>query len=376
MSLKRRIFAIHSYTGLISGILLLLVSLSGLFLVFNREIDRIMLNHLHIVEPEEEPVSLDTIANKVKMQFPEADYMRFRTLPSRPDESVEISVEYDEDKFPDLWHFAYYNPYTGEFLGKVNEGGMDNPSGWLLYFHYSLFMGKAGMLLVALLSLALMVSIVTGFLVYRKYILKVLTFQISVDFQNWRKASSGLHRVLGVWALLFNLVIAVSGFWMLRDVFTYDFYTNEEKPFIHEKVNLSASFDYFKYEAEKAAPGMQVVSIHPPGLSKDPLIVYLKDPSRPLYASENRVEFDTKTNKVIKTWLADEASLGETSEMVLYSLHFGQYGGMPLKIVYGIFAALTCTLTITGFMLWWRRKSKRKHQTTVSGKKFSSTVKA
>jgi uncharacterized iron-regulated membrane protein len=76
-----------------------------------------------------------------------------------------------------------------------------------------------GELLVALLGVVLMLSMATGAVVYRKHLVPVLLFRQKINWKNTRSAASGLHRVVGVWALLFNFAVAGSGVWMLRAAF-------------------------------------------------------------------------------------------------------------------------------------------------------------
>ena len=43
--------------------------------------------------------------------------------------------------------------------------------------------------------------------------------------------------------------------------------------------------------------------------------------------------------------------------LISQPLHFGDYGGMPLKIIWAILDIITIAVLITGLYLWLRRKS-------------------
>ncbi len=45
-------------------------------------------------------------------------------------------------------------------------------------------------------------------------------------------------------------------------------------------------------------------------------------------------------------------------------LHFGDYGGMPLKIIWTIFDILSIVVLITGLYLWVARRKAREAQIT------------
>jgi uncharacterized iron-regulated membrane protein len=84
---------------------------------------------------------------------------------------------------------------------------------WLSKFHNSFHLGKTGEWLLGFFAIVFLLSLCTGLILFRKNIIAVLTFKRSACKRN------NLHQVIGVYALLFNLVIAVSGFWMQRYVF-------------------------------------------------------------------------------------------------------------------------------------------------------------
>ena len=47
--------------------------------------------------------------------------------------------------------------------------------------------------------------------------------------------------------------------------------------------------------------------------------------------------------------------------LISQPLHFGDYGGLPLKIIWLILDIITIVVLWTGLMLWWK---KRKHYQT------------
>jgi uncharacterized iron-regulated membrane protein len=51
---------------------------------------------------------------------------------------------------------------------------------------------------------------------------------------------------------------------------------------------------------------------------------------------------------------------GERLKKMAGPLHFGNYGGLPLKIVYCLLGFTPAFLSISGFILWRKRRSVRK----------------
>ncbi len=344
----RKIFAIHSILGLITGLLLLVISFSGAILVFSDEIDHQFNAPILKVKPGSQKVSLNSIYKKAQQVFP-GTYIRFRHLPAALNQSIEISVEHD-----DVWILSYFDPYTGKYLGSRDTRYYF--TGWLVGLHYSLLAGKFGELIVGILSISLVLSVVTGIYVYRKHLVKVLTFRTRLSFKNWRQSASSLHRIIGVWSLMFNLLFAITGFWMLRYVFLPSTYQQEKKI---EKITYTGplSMDQIIQLAEKNKK-FKPSGIHLPTTPKDNIIIYGSVAGQSSFYNEyaNSLEIDSKTGKEIRRSFIEDQSGWDKWDMVVYPLHTGMYGNLLLKIIYCIAGVTPALLSISGFFLWFRRK--------------------
>ena len=84
----------------------------------------------------------------------------------------------------------------------------------LLRFHWSFGLGEsgyAGAVVALLVALCVLGAVITGAVVYRKHLLKVLLFRERIAWQGGRRTVASLHRVLGVWAWLFLVVLFGTG---------------------------------------------------------------------------------------------------------------------------------------------------------------------
>jgi uncharacterized iron-regulated membrane protein len=352
---NRILFRIHGVLGLIAGLLLLVISLSGSILVFSDELDEAWHPSLLTVEPplvRTQALSLDQLYRQAHADFPQFSYLRFRRLPALPTQTVEVSLENGE-----VWWLAYYNPYTGQLLGQRNARG--HFLGWLLGLHYRLLAGKTGELLVAVLSVCLLFLVATGTIIYRKHVWKVLTFRNSFRFSNWRIASSSLHRLVGVWSLVFNLIVAVTGFWMLRFVFLPDTYAPEKKRIPRNRA-FSVSLDSLRVVSRQLLPGFQTRSIHLPKKAEDKITFYGQvDGQNPLFNEySNSIQFDPLTGKAGSVVSVSTQSITGQWDAMAYPLHAGKFGGPIVKGLYSLLGLTPAALSITGFLLWWRRKRK------------------
>ena len=268
--LNRKLFAIHSWLGLFVGIFYLLISISGAISVFRFELNSLIYGHKANImnEPSRKRVSYDSIFSIAKKDVPNMPYYVCGFEESYKNSPAFYSaVTHDAPKLflgSMQYKVNYLSPYTGELMLPTNSKGKNNAIDWIMWFHYSFAFGEGGELFVVLLDLALLVSIITGFIFYRKYFFKALTFRVKIKFTNWRIASSGLHRVIGTWALLFNLLIFLSGLYIQRKFFVekwWDKYTTAEHH--HDKISYplsSVSLDSLKTIAIAKAPYMHFLS--------------------------------------------------------------------------------------------------------------------
>ncbi|MBK7308011.1 MAG: PepSY domain-containing protein [Chitinophagaceae bacterium] len=214
---KNFIFYIHSFAGLVSGLFILLMSLSGAVLVFHDDIDSFQQPVFR--EKDYNNLAVDSAYNNLRQRFPYAQISSCR-LPVNKKTPFAFSVYEPSYKEGKKSAEIFIHPQTGGYLGI--RGGSDdmkhNFMSWLAKFHNSFHLGKTGEWLLGFFALIFLVSIISGLVLFRKNIWAVLSFKKAV----YKK--SNLHQLIGVYALIFNLMIAVTGFWMQRYVFKKEFY--------------------------------------------------------------------------------------------------------------------------------------------------------
>jgi uncharacterized iron-regulated membrane protein len=54
--------------------------------------------------------------------------------------------------------------------------------------------------------------------------------------------------------------------------------------------------------------------------------------------------------------LINEISAADRYDIINSQLHMAKYGGAGIKIIYGLFGLSSALLSITGFIMWLRRK--------------------
>lgn len=345
---NRTIFKFHSYIGFTTGIALLLIGLSGSILVFNEEIDHLLYSHLLTVKQTENKLSLDSAYHLIQERFSEMDYTGFNELPQHDSASYQFFMKKGSTQYK-----AFLDPYTGKILhgGERYDQWMD----WLLLFHYTFTIPVWGDLAVAILSILLLMSCITGIVVYRKHFLKVILFKIPFKFKNWRTSSSSLHRIIGVWSLLFNVMIAITAFWMMRYAFTETNFKREENG--RKATAITFSIDETLKKIKLKYPDFQATKFFLPSHDHEPAYVYGYSGSQSFFLGDYYDEI-VLADDTLKTNFFSQKELSEKIESIVFPIHAGVYGNILIKIVYAISGLTPGLLSITGFLLWWRRQRK------------------
>lgn len=343
---SKQLFRVHRITGLIAGLMLLLLSVTGSMLVFSDEIDHALYAKAYHVTPQTQPRTLQQLMQDARQALPGNPYLFFTRLPQAPDESIVLRAEYAADHKV----YVFLNPYTGKILQQYSN--TDHLTGYVLYLHFTLMGGKTGATIVLITGIGLFLSILTGIFIYRNSIIKVLTFRVKLEWHNRTRRWRNLHRILGVWALLFNLLISFTGFMMELKVL--DSRKATKAGYTH--LPFTGEYEPLITKAQSSIPGFQVMGVRPPKKAGDPVRI-LGHAHEPAFFGEyaSSVFIDAGGN-IKKTVDFSKASFGDQFNACIAPLHFGNYGGISLKIIYSLLALTPGALSISGFLIWYRRK--------------------
>lgn len=360
MNLKRHLFTIHSWFGLITGIFLLMLGLSGSLLIFKDELDNSLYHTLLTVKPQGKPLSLDRLYSIAAKHYPNLDGMAWNNPTAPKDHSYQFRLYLNDSRLIsyDLG-LINIDQYTGKILRQGR--GDDLEVGWIewLYqFHFSFHLGMPGAASVALFGIAMLISVFTGFVIYRKFIWKVVTFNVRFNRKNRRTIASSLHRITGVWALIFNVIILFTGFWLNLFAFEKEVWKNEMIP-TPPNTLVKASLDIMYAEGLQKIPDLVPTYVYFPTQPERTFSIRgIRKGQNPLFAGGNSIQFDGQTGQFLNQTTFGDLSLWRQIKATFYPLHIGNFGGIALKILYIIIGLTPGLLSVTGFLLWWRRKTK------------------
>ncbi|MDX1636570.1 MAG: PepSY-associated TM helix domain-containing protein [Balneolaceae bacterium] len=193
---------IHGWLGLNLGLLLFVICFSGTFAVFTSDVDWLANPDMQVTA-RDQPVRWQTMYESVAAQYPEGNNLGIykETYAGSGDHFASVAYV----SLPNgQTRKVYLDPYSGQITGDTS---FFNTQRFFRSFHRRFFDGNRGIFIVTVFSFPLLFSVLTGFLFYKGWMKNLFKLRVSYGLKAlW----SDLHKLIGIWSLLFALVIALT----------------------------------------------------------------------------------------------------------------------------------------------------------------------
>ncbi|GAA0556804.1 PepSY-associated TM helix domain-containing protein [Chitinophaga japonensis] len=357
----KRWFVVHKWTSLICTLFLLMLCLTGLPLVFYHEIEELQ-GKTHTAPPMPEstpPASLDDIIRAGQQERPN-DVVRYVYWDEEEPNLVILNMADSVNAPPDVYKLVVLDARTAKVLQAPP------PDKGFLYImlklHTDMFAGIIGKLFLGLMGLLFVAAIVSGVMLYGP-IMRRFNFGMIRRDRSTRLRWLDMHNLLGIVTLAWALVVGITGvintlsdvmlvMWQSGQLAEMVAPYKDKPPVTGELSSLESAIR----TSRAAAPGMQPSLVAFPGTpftSQHHYAVFMKG-TTPL------------TSRLVKPAMIDAQSgaLTDMRSMPWYvntlfiaePLHFGDYGGLPLKILWALFDIATIVVLISGLYLWFARR--------------------
>ncbi|HWW65288.1 MAG TPA: PepSY-associated TM helix domain-containing protein [Sphingomonadaceae bacterium] len=349
-------YLVHKWTSIVCTAFLLMLCVTGLPLIFHEEIDELTSGHGAITADATTPLkSLD-------------EMMRI-ALAKRPGE-VGLFLSFDDEK-PIIYVTTGPTPdaadaqmttlsldqRTGDVIGNTADGRgvMD----FILQLHADMFLGLPGMLFLGFMGLLFVAAIISGVVLYAPFMRK-LAFGTVRAARSRRVKWLDYHNLLGIVALAWASVVGLTGvintlatpiiqLWQHEELAELTAaYKDQAAPAPGHLASIQAAVN----TALAAVPDSRPQFVAFPGgsfSSKHHYAVFLQGDTPLTRTLLTPALVDAETGKLaaIKPmpWYAKALLLSQP-------LHFGDYGGLPLKILWALLDLFTIVILGSGLYLW------------------------
>lgn len=355
-------FLVHKWSSLISTLFLLMLCLTGLPLIFHDEIEALAgEDAMEITGPAsaQSGLPLDNIVSDALKQSGSGVPLFIGFSQDNPVITVTTGPVPDAPE-RDMRLFSF-NRTTGESIGEVRDDGVMH---FLLQLHADMFLGLPGMLFLGVMGLLFVLAIVSGLVLYAPFMRRL-------PFGTWRAGKSRRtsrldeHNLLGVvtlgWALVVGLTGVINAF---ADPLTDNWRNGELKRMVAASAGQPAlppsrygSIDKAMAAARAAQPGMSPQFIGFPGGAWSSAHHYAI-----FFQGDTPLTSHVLTPALIDAAngrLTDLGRMPAINKALMLSkpLHFGDYGGLALKLLWAAMTLATIRVLWTGMLLWFRRNA-------------------
>lgn len=354
--LYRVVWRWHFYAGMIIAPVLIVVAATGALYIFKDELEAVLYPGITYVEPTAEHVSYERQLAAARAAVPTMPRIALMQVFANPKRATSIAMS--GAKF----QYSYVNPYTGRYLGGIEQGSFFDI---VLTLHRSLFLGTKGRIVVELTTCWTIVLVATGMYLWWPGKWNQVW---GVWLPRLRKKPyvvlRDLHTVTGIYVAIIAIVISLTGL-----IYTYVW----GRPY--QNAARSEPNDMF---------GQPMVSKSPPDAKELPIDRFIelghdKMPGKTLtvwfprvpngvYLVFGRSEYGPSVHEMLfidrsTGEILEHRYVGQTPPMYWigtwnYPLHVGTILGMPSKVLWLVTCVILITSPLTGLWMWWERRPK------------------
>ncbi|WP_044205979.1 PepSY domain-containing protein [Flammeovirga sp. OC4] len=372
MTLKKLLGKVHLILGLISGLVVFIVSITGCIYAFEHEIQELIQPYRFVKEVKGEilpPSEIKQIALEA------TDGMKVQRIYYETPQNASMALHYADDA--PYFYLTFIDQYTGEVL-KVKNLRTDFFT-VVLYLHISLLL-PYGEKIVGISTLIFLVLLISGMVLWwpKNTKKKALKQKFKIKWNaRWRRQNYDIHSVLGfyaTWILIFTVITGLiwSYSWFEKGVY---YVLSGGKALVEQRELLSNAdftFDSTSTNVDKAwykvlqeDESILGSVVYVPQKSEDIIKIYTS-PEHGKYGKLDWRYFDQHTLDEFKVddyrGRYKDATLTDKIIRLNYDIHTGGILGLAGKFIMFFASLISSSLPITGFLLWRGRKKKKTKQ--------------
>ncbi|WP_368563518.1 PepSY-associated TM helix domain-containing protein [Pseudoxanthomonas sp. UTMC 1351] len=344
---RRLWFDLHSWVGLKLCLFMGFICFTGTLAVFSQEIDWLLHAEMRVT-PGETQASWGQLVGAAQQAHPEWT-LEGVAAPHASRFAAMAQMRTPEGRR----RFVWIDPYRGQVTGDTH---WFNAHRLLRNTHRHLMIPtKYGVPLVAALSIPLLLSFISSFFIYKRW---------WRGFFSWPRADrprrmwGDIHRLFGVWSLWFVALIAVTGGWYLVESLG----GNARPP---AKIALPTeaktpapadpqAIDRAVATLQQHWPDLRVRGMQP-SLDGQGLLLQGQAQAWLVRDRANAVGVDLRDGRLLDRRDGRDMNLHQRIAEMADPLHFGSFGGWPIRLIWFLFGAALTTLCFTGVYLYGLR---------------------
>lgn len=359
--MRKFFLTVHLVLGISAAIFVILLGLTGAVMAFENDYDHWFSPKLWYVKPSGAPMSQQALLDIANQAVAPLKIGAFATQDGRADLAEDFSARNGNGELE-----VFVNPYTGAILGTRSE--TPRYFNWINTIHQlhlrlvKVRIGKTdvGKIIVEIAGIEVLLLIPTGFILWWRRKRGAVNWKAPWRLWNW-----DLHNVIGIYAGIFLLLAAVTGFFISFEQPMYWMTSSKppERPRMIRSTPPAApqpalNLDDVLKTASDAIPGARPSQVLLPANATGSYVVFMRVPGETSPAVHSNVLIDQYTGKVLRADDFRKGSQGYRAIRFNRSLHNGDVLGTPTHIVMAASSALMAVLAVTGPLIWWGKRKQ------------------
>lgn len=359
--LVARMLSAHAGLGLVAGALLYILSLSGVLVTFHDDFARWEqpgAPEMTRPDPGAAARALETLVADYEAETGAPPARAQLILPNH-DAPRMATLLGDEARFVDE-------------AGTIGEAVSHPFSEFLIGLHYYLHLpSTVGLIVVGGFGAVMLGLVISGFLAHPRIFRDAFRFRRAGSDQ---LALTDLHNRLSVWGAPFHVVIPLTGAMLGLSILAAAAF----QPTVHDEEGhggfFEPTFGAHTEAGEAAAPLADVETALASQMARRPDVEYWLLTVENLKREGQRIEilsivpdrlifgeyfhYDADGAYLGQQGLEDGA-LGQQLIAGAYQLHFGSFGGLPVKLIYAGLGLALCLIISSGISLWLTKREAK-----------------
>ncbi|GGH05096.1 PepSY-associated TM helix domain-containing protein [Silvibacterium dinghuense] len=370
--LRRALFQIHLWVGIVLTLYAIAIGLSGSAIVFQDEINRSLHPQISHIAPAPQRMPLAAIIRQVETTHPGWTASSLLDI-GKSTQATSILLHPIAQASNGDYRLVSVNPYTGAVLGDAMR--YSGVLGWLSNLHYTLLAGPVGLKINGWMAIGLFLLCLTGLVLWWPGVRRWTAALVLRRRKSWRRVNWDLHTVIGFWACAALLLVTFTGIYFVfpEPVSTLVIRATGGSP-AETKESLPAS----RAAVPANTPVMDIdaaIRYVDTLLPKNAPLGYMTIPTgkNPVYNATGyytgaapyskmvSISFDGRTGAILEKSDTHDQVLGRRIIQYFFTLHFGSFGGdgalgIAVKILWVLLGLVPALLAVTGVLMYWNRK--------------------
>jgi len=370
MTIKKIVLQIHLWLGLLSGLVILFLGVTGCMLAFQKEIEAATQKYRYVTAQPQAFLPPSQLKSIGAAQLP-GKHLHAVLYEGKEKAAQVIFYQFEPVEY---YYIVYVNPYSGEVL-KVKDMNKDFFRVVTVGHYYLWLPPHIGQPIVASATLIFVLLMISGLILWWPKNKAARKQRFSIKWSaTWRRKNYDLHNVLGFYMTWVAIIIAFTGL-----IWGFHWFANSVHKTLGGKASLvyqeplsdttktsafqQPAIDLIYEKMKREHPTAEILEVHIPETSASPIAANANPDAATYWQTDYRY-FDQYTLEELPAqsyWgRFKDAVAADKLIRMNYDIHTGAILGLAGKILMFFASLIAASLPVTGFYIWWGRRNKKK----------------